>query len=74
MLPRLLCIDQVHVDLSMVLKCLFDSGLGDFVKHHPPHAIGVNLSGLEQVPRDRLALAVRVGRQEDLFCLLRLRS
>ena len=66
---RLLGIDQVEVEIARVLERGGDRLLGDLVEDHP---LGrdLRLELLQQVPRDRLALAVTVGGQEELVGVL----
>jgi hypothetical protein len=61
----LLGVDQVGVELAGVGHGVGDGLGGDLVEHHPP---GRNrgLELLEQVPGDRLALAVAVGGEQEL--------
>ena len=58
---RLLCVDQIDVNISRMLDPVFDRRLCNLVERH---ALGILVFQLEQLfdmPRDRLALAVRVG-------------
>ena len=67
--PRPIGVDQRLVDLARMAHRLEDRILGDGVEHHAVDALVLQelLAGedLMNVPRDRLALAVRVGRQND---------
>ena len=52
-------------------ECPFDRGPGDLVEDHAPHGhLGAQL--LEEVPRDRLSLAVLVRREQQLVGVLQL--
>ena len=66
---RLLGVDLLRVDLARVLEGLLDGAFGDLVEDHAAHLLlGLGrLAGelLGEVPADGLALAVRVGGQED---------
>ena len=62
---RLLGADPVHVDGAGVRESVLDRFLGDFVEGDPANALVGQLQGFLQVPGDRLALAVGVGRQVD---------
>ncbi len=42
-----------------------DRGLRDLAERHSPGLLGRNVRGFRDVPGDRLALAVEVGREED---------
>ena len=46
-------------------KGFLDGAVGDLVEHHPPHLGSVDLGRLDEVPRDGLSLAVRVGCEID---------
>ena len=63
--PRLLRVDKPLVDLARLLERLLDRVAGDLVEDHPPHG-NLRLQHLEQVPGDRLALAVLVRREQEL--------
>ena len=63
--PGFLRAHQPVVDVPRIGEGLGDGLARDFVKDHPPHR-HVGLEELEQVPRDALALAVLVGREEEL--------
>ena len=63
--PRLLCVDEPLVDLARLLERLLDRVAGDLVEDHPPDR-HLRLQHLEQVPRDRLALAIFVRREQEL--------
>ncbi len=63
--PRLLCIYQVHVDVARVLEGLADRIRGDLVEYDALQSRRAEVCRLEQVPGDRLALAVGVGGEID---------
>jgi hypothetical protein len=44
-----------------MIEGLFDSCRGNLVEDDPPHELILEISGLEQVPRNGLALPVRVS-------------
>ena len=62
-------VDQRLVDLARMAHRLLHGVLGDRVEHHPVDALVLEQllvpEDLVDVPRDRLALAVGVGRQND---------
>ena len=62
-------VDQRLVDLARMAHRLLHGVLGDRVEHHPVDALVLEqplvLEDLVDVPGDRLALAVGVGRQDD---------
>jgi hypothetical protein len=68
---RLLGLDEVHRDLARVGGGVDDGLLGDLVEHHPldGHAL-LGLELVEEVPGDRLSLAVLIGGQEELVGVL----
>ena len=70
--PALLCLHQLHVDVAPVVDGVGDRLVGDLVEHHALHR-HPRLQHLEQVPRDRLALAVLVGREVELARVLQRR-
>ena len=61
---RLLGVDEREVELSRVLGGRLDRILGDLVEDHPLDR-DLGLEHLEQVPRDRLALAILICREQD---------
>ncbi len=63
--PRLLGVDQMHVDVPGVGERLPDGGLGDLRERHPALLGERDVGGLGDVPRDGLALAVEVGGEVD---------
>jgi len=63
--PCLLGVDLVHVHLAGDCEGLADGVAGDFVEDYPVDLLIADAEGLGQVPGDGLALAVKVGRQED---------
>jgi hypothetical protein len=67
--PRLLRVDQVHGQLAAVRDGLLDRGPGDLVEDHAPHR-HLRAQQVEQVPGDRLTLAVLVGREVERARLL----
>ncbi len=62
-------VDQRIVDLARMAHRLLDRVLGDGVEHHAVDSLVLQkllvLENLVHVPGDRLALAIRVGRQDD---------
>ena len=58
-------LDELHVELAGVLDRFADRVRRDLVEHHPLHG-HVRLEHLEHVPADRLALAILVGREDEL--------
>ena len=64
-------VDEVDVQVTGVFRGLEDGGLGDLVEDHAAHR-HLGLEHLEQVPRDGLALAVRVCCEVELVALLEL--
>ena len=63
--PALLRLDELHVELARMLERLADRVRRDLVEHHAPHR-HLRLQHLEHVPADRLALAILVGREDEL--------
>jgi hypothetical protein len=61
--PRLLGIDQTLVQLARMLERRANGVARDLVELHPARRPVPEADRLDQVPGDRLALAVRVGRQ-----------
>ena len=62
---RLLRVDEVGVDPARVRERVLDGPLGDLRERHPARLRRGHVRGLGDVPRDRLALAIEVGREED---------
>ena len=62
-------VDEAVVEIAWVVDGVVDGRLGDLVEHHPLHG-HLRLEVLEEVPRDRLALAVFVGREIELAGVL----
>ncbi len=60
-------LDELHVEVAPVLDGLLDRRPGDLVEDHPldRHVLG-RLQQLEDVPRDRLALAVLIRGEIEL--------
>ena len=69
--PRLLRVDAGDVELTGRFEGLPDRLLGDLVEDHALEALRIAADRLAQVPGDRLALAVEVGREIDRVGLLR---
>ena len=69
--PRLLRVDQRLVHGARVGERLLDRALGDLVEDHPARR-HLRLELLEEMPGDRLALAVLVCRQQQLVGVLQL--
>ena len=63
--PRLLGIDEVRVDLARMGEGLTDGALGDLVERDPLGLARGHMRRLGDVPGDRLAFPVEVGRQVD---------
>ena len=69
---RVSCASTSRWSISRVLlERALDRVAGDLVEHHPAHR-HLRLQHLEQVPGDRLALAVLVGREQELVGVLEL--
>ena len=68
---RLLRVDEVGVDLAGLAEGALDRILRDLVEHHPLDG-NLGVQDLEQVPGDRLALAVFVRREQELGGVLQL--
>ena len=69
--PGLLCHHTIHIDLAGIFEGLFNSVLGDRVKHD---AIGIfvfEAQAFFQMPCNRLPLTVKVSRQINLIAFLR---
>ena len=62
---RLLRVDKPLVDASCLVESPRDGVLRDLVEHHPPDG-DLRLQYLDEMPRDRLALAVLVRREQKL--------
>ena len=66
---RLLRVDEIERQPARMLDRFADRILGDLVEHHAVRGLALELAAfledLVQVPGDRLALAVRVGRQHQ---------
>ena len=67
---RLLGLDEVHVEVARVLGGLEDRRLGDLVEDHPLDRDALRLQLVEEVPGDRLALAVLIGGEVELVGVL----
>ena len=66
----LLRVDHVHVDRARRLEGAVDGLLGHRVEDHPLEPLRRQVQFLGQVPGNRLALAVQVRRQPDVFARL----
>ena len=62
---RLLRVDEALVDLAGLVERPLDRVARDLVEDHPAHG-HLRLQHLEQMPGDRLALAVLVRREQEL--------
>ena len=63
--PRLLRVDEPVVDRARLVERALDRVLRDLVEDHPPDG-HLGLQHLDEVPGDRLALAVLVRREQEL--------
>ena len=61
----LLRLDELHVEVAGMLERLADRVRRDLVEHHPLHR-DLRVEHLQDVPPDGLALAVLVGREDEL--------
>ena len=66
----LLGIDQIHIDGSGLLDGGLDHGLGDLVEGDALDLLHGDTQRVGQMPGNSLALAIRVGCEEDLACVL----
>ena len=62
---RLLRVDEPHVDVPRVVERADDRVLRDLVEHHAADG-HLRLQRLHEMPGDRLAFAVLVGREQEL--------
>ncbi len=69
--PGLLRVDEVAVDLARLLERAQDCLLRDLVEDHAPYR-HLRLQRLDEMVRDRLALAVLVGCEQQLVGVLQL--
>ena len=69
--PRLLGIHQLHVELARLLERIRDGMLGDLVEDHAAHR-HLGLEHFQEVPGDRLALAVLVRGEQQFARALQL--
>ena len=69
---RLLGVDELHVHRARLLDRALDRLFRDLVEFHAAFAFRVDAQNGRQMPRNRLALAVRVRREDDGFRALRL--
>ena len=66
--PRLLRVDEVHVNVARVAECVLNGGLGDFVEDDALDLclrLVIQFGRRQQMPGNRLAFAVGVGCQID---------
>ena len=68
---RLLGVDEIEVDRARVRHALRDAGLCDLVEGNAVHIACIEPENIGQMPRDRLALTVGVGREVDGVGFLR---
>ena len=67
---RLLGVKEIVIELARIVDCGLNGLFGDLVEQHAMNG-GVGLAEpVGDVPRDRLALAVRVGREIDVLLIL----
>ena len=59
----MLRVDAIDVHFAGIRERLLHGASGDLVEHHAPIALGGAAEHFHEVPRDRFALAVEVGRQ-----------
>jgi hypothetical protein len=59
------CVDLASVDLARRVEGAMDGRLGDLVEGDAERLLVREVQGAAEVPRDRLALAVEVGRHVD---------
>ena len=73
--PRQIGIDQRLIEIARRLHGLGDSGLGDFIERHPARPTlgqrALVFQPFQQMPADRLPLAIRIGRQDHTVRPLR---
>ena len=62
-------LDELHVEVARFRERGLDRAAGDLVEDHPLHG-HLRLQHLEHVPRDGLALAILVGREDELVGVL----
>ena len=67
----LLRIDQIHIQITQVLKSALNRFLGDLREGHPVHR-HLRLQNLQKVPGDRFALTVGIGREIQSVSILEL--
>ena len=70
--PRLLGVDKATVEIARVLDRMADRLWRDLVEDHPPDG-HLRVQHLQEVPRNRLALAILIGREIELVGLLQQR-
>jgi hypothetical protein len=67
---RLLCVDQVHVDVTRMIHRVTNGVRRDLMEDHPTDRLANRLGGLDEVPGNRLPFPVGVGREDDLLSVL----
>ena len=70
---RFLRVHEPPVEITRVRDRVVDRGLRNLVKDHPFHR-DLGREDLQKVPSDRLTLAVLVGREVQLTCVLQQRA
>ena len=70
----LLRVHQRHVDVAGMREGVADGRRRDLVKHHALRARPIDPGRFHQMPRDRLAFAIGVGRQVDRVGAIRQRG
>ena len=69
--PTFLRLDELHVQLARIRDGFLDGLLGDLVEHHAfDREARLRLQHLEEMPRDRLALAILIRREVELVGIL----
>ena len=69
--PRLLGIDQIHVDRARVREGFIDGIFSDLMKNYPLCKLLLNCSSLQQMPGNGFPFAVRVRSQVDFSSFFR---
>ena len=69
--PCLLRVDQILIDGARLGNGTADDVLRDLIEGHAHRPVVRNVQQIFEMPRDRLALAVRVSREVDVFAFFR---